>query len=30
MKDPVMLPSSKTVVDRKTIARHLLRLHLTL
>lgn len=25
MKDPVILPSSRNVVDRATIARHLLR-----
>ena len=25
MKDPVMLPSSKKVVDRSTISRHILR-----
>jgi len=25
MKDPVILPSSRNIVDRSTIARHLLR-----
>ena len=25
MRDPVMLPASKNVVDRSTISRHLLR-----
>ena len=30
MTDPVMLPSSRKIVDRSTISRHLLRFDMTL
>ncbi len=30
MTDPVMLPSSRNIVDRTTIARHLLRFEMTI